>query len=120
MILGTINSYTAGAGVTVTIDGEDSPTTKEYMFLGSYTPSVGDRVLIEEISGTYVIIGKVAKSPSAVSYATSAGSATKATWADYVGNNGNYSSSTRIRFRVVSGKLSYLTGSYGWQNLKNE
>ena len=47
MILGTISSYSSGTGVTLTIDGESSPTTKDYMFLSSYTPVVGDRVIID-------------------------------------------------------------------------
>lgn len=64
MILGTISSYSSGDGVTLTIDGESAPTTKEYCFLSSYVPTVGDRVLVEEISGTYVILGKVTKTAS--------------------------------------------------------
>lgn len=64
MILGTISSYSSGSGVTLTIDGETSPTTKEYMFLGSYTPVVGDRVLIEEISDSYVVLGAVVSTPT--------------------------------------------------------
>ena len=123
MILGTISSYSSGTGVTVTVDGETDPTTKDYLFLSSYTPHVGDRVLIEEISGTYVVIGKVAKTPATVAnaqYATTAGSATSATAADYVGNQGSFASNMRIRFRTSSGKLQYLFGSWGWQTLKNE
>lgn len=61
MILGTIDSYVAGSGVTLLIDGEDAPTTKAYSFLGSYIPSVGDRVLIAKVSGTYVVLGSVVK-----------------------------------------------------------
>lgn len=63
MILGTITAYTSGTGVQVQVDGEDSGTTKNYQFLSSYTPAVGDRVILEEISGSYVIIGKVASTP---------------------------------------------------------
>lgn len=61
MILGTIGSYTAGQGVTLIIDGEDAPTTKSYYILKSYNPTVGDRVMIQEISGTYVVLGQVSK-----------------------------------------------------------
>lgn len=61
MILGTIDSYAAGSGVTLLIDGEDAPTTKAYSFLGSYIPTVGDRVLIAKVSGTYVVLGAVVK-----------------------------------------------------------
>jgi hypothetical protein len=66
MILGTISSYSSGSGVTLTIDGETSPTTKKYMFLGSYTPVVGDRVLIEEISDSYVVLGVVVSTPKII------------------------------------------------------
>lgn len=59
MILGTITTWRNRSGVTLTIDGEDTPTTKRYMWLSSYLPIVGDRVLVEEIGGSYVIIGKV-------------------------------------------------------------
>lgn len=81
MILGTISAYSSGTGVRLTIDGESSPTSKNYMFLSSYTPTVGDRVIVEEISGSYVVIGKVVKTPATVAHATSADTATEATHA---------------------------------------
>lgn len=59
MILGTISAYSSGSGIALTIDGESTPTTKKYLFLESYWPVVGDRVLVEEIADTYVILGKV-------------------------------------------------------------
>lgn len=59
MILGTVNTANNGQGVTVIVDGEESATTKKYMWLSSYYPMPGDRVLIEEIGGSYVILGKV-------------------------------------------------------------
>ena len=55
--LGTVTS-TSG-GVSVQFDGETTPSTKKYKRLSSYTPAVGDRVLMAEIAGTYVILGKV-------------------------------------------------------------
>ena len=61
MILGKIATYTSGQGATVIIDGETSATTKRYKVLGSYTPAVGDRVLIAEVGGSYVILGKIKK-----------------------------------------------------------
>ena len=61
MILGTIKSNTSGSGVTVQIDGESSATTKKYAYLSSYTPAVNDRVLIAEVGGSYVILGKIQK-----------------------------------------------------------
>lgn len=69
MILGTISAYTSGTGVALTIDGESTPTTKKYLFLSSYTPVVDDRVLIEEIAGTYVVLGSVVSAPVAIARA---------------------------------------------------
>lgn len=60
MILGTVSSAGGGMeGITITIDGETEPTTKRYSFLAPYYPREGDRVLIAEISGEYVILGKI-------------------------------------------------------------
>lgn len=61
MRIGTIKSNTSGSGVTVQIDGESSATTKKYTYLSSYTPAVNDRVLIAEVGGSYVILGKIQK-----------------------------------------------------------
>lgn len=61
MKIGTIKSNTSGSGVTVQIDGESSATTKKYTYLSSYTPAVNDRVLIAEVGGSYVILGKIQK-----------------------------------------------------------
>lgn len=57
MILGTIASYIENQGVTLIIDGEESPTEKEYKFISSYQPKVNDRVVIEEIGDSYVVLG---------------------------------------------------------------
>lgn len=61
MRIGTIKSNTSGSGVTVQIDGESAATTKKYTYLSSYTPAVNDRVLIAEVGGSYVILGKIQK-----------------------------------------------------------
>lgn len=81
MILGEVSSIETG-GLTVTIDGEDTPTTKEYCFLSSYVPTAGDRVLIEEINGTYVVLGKVVST-------SGGGGETHADTADYATNAGH-------------------------------
>lgn len=39
--------------------GETSNSTKLYKHLSSYTPAVGDRVLLAKVGRTYVILGKV-------------------------------------------------------------
>lgn len=59
MMLGTVSSFGNGQGVRVTVDGEDTATQKPYYWLSPYRPSVGDRVLIEEVGGQYVVLGKV-------------------------------------------------------------
>ena len=59
--LGTVKTITSGSGVTVQIDGESAATTKKYTYLSSYTPAVNDRVLIAEVGGSYVILGKIQK-----------------------------------------------------------
>lgn len=80
MILGKIASV--GGGVALIIDGETTPTTKKYLFLSSYSPAVNDRVLIEEISGTYVVLGKVTD--------TASGSGTTAERVAQYSNAGHY------------------------------
>lgn len=59
MILGTISAVDSDNGLQLIIDGEEEPTTKKYTYMASYVPAADDRVLIEEISGSYVIMGKV-------------------------------------------------------------
>jgi hypothetical protein len=62
MILGTVGAIETTRGLSLIIDGETAPTTKEYYYLASYAPVTGDRVLIEEINGTYIVIGKITNS----------------------------------------------------------
>lgn len=81
MILGTISAIDDDNGIQLIIDGEDTATTKKYSYVASYVPAVDDRVLVEEISGSYVIIGKVITETSEsgrVNYATNATNATNA------------------------------------------
>ncbi len=108
MILGTISSYTAGKGVSLTIDGESNPTAKKYAFLSTYTPVVGDRVLIEEISGTYVVLGSIST--------TASNKLPEAILAE-----GAYSYSTKevVQFRARYGTLSFKYGTNNWYELKN-
>ena len=57
MILGKVDSVTAD-GVTLLIDGEDTPTSKAYQVVSSASsPEVGDKVAIEEINGSYMVMG---------------------------------------------------------------
>ena len=59
MKIGTITALDKSSGVQIKLDGEENGTAKNYSYLDSYIPAVGDRVLIEEISGSYVVIGKI-------------------------------------------------------------
>ena len=81
MILGTISAVDNDNGLQLIIDGEDSPTTKKYTYMASYVPAANDRVLIEEISGSYVIMGKVISDKSSSGIARTAETANTATTA---------------------------------------
>lgn len=78
MILGTISAVDDDYGLQLVIDGEDEPTTKKYTYLASYVPAATDRVLIEEISGSYVIIGKVINEVASSGIVRQAANATNA------------------------------------------
>lgn len=99
MILGTIKSVTQGAGVTVQIDGEGAPTAKDYKWLAPYRPAVGDRVLIEEVSGSYVILGKISdrNTDSMVSY---------------LRNNINNADNGLVSLGIKGGELYFGLGPY--------
>lgn len=88
MILGTISTVDADDGLTLIIDGEEEATTKMYHYLASYVPHADDRVAVEEIGDSYLIIGKVICASSQagdVAYAERAGEADHATTADSAG-----------------------------------
>jgi hypothetical protein len=47
-------------GTKVTLDGEDAPSGRSYPRLSSYTPVVGDRVmLVRDRGGVWVILGHI-------------------------------------------------------------
>ena len=124
-ILGTI-SGTSTTGITLTIDGETTPTTKKYTFCSAYLPNGGDRVLIAEVGDEYVVIDKIMldrQQGGRVFYAQNAGSAssassaTSATVSHYVYNDQAYSGSTRLSFRVYNNVLQYRVGNNSWINV---
>lgn len=43
----------------IQFDGEEEPSEKEYSYLSSYIPQIGDRVILGSISNTYVIFGAI-------------------------------------------------------------
>mgnify|MGYP003586475449 CR=1 FL=1 len=57
--LGTVTSLFAIGTAQIRFDGEEVASEKEYSYLASYAPVIGDRVLITQASGTYIILGKV-------------------------------------------------------------
>ena len=82
MILGTISAVDNDNGLQLIIDGEDIPTTKKYTYMASYVPAANDRVLIEEVGGSYVIMGKIISDVASSGVVRVAQTAVNATSAD--------------------------------------
>ena len=89
MILGTISAVDNTDGLQLIIDGEDVATTKKYTYMASYVPTANDRVLIEEVGGSYVIMGKVISDVDSSGIARSAQTAVNATNAENATNATN-------------------------------
>lgn len=94
MILGTISTVDNDNGLQLIIDGEDEPTTKKYTYMASYVPEANDRVLIEEVGGSYVIMGKVINDYSSSGIARQADNATNAVNATNATNAVNATNAT--------------------------
>lgn len=58
--IGTIASVNGKP--TIQFAGESQPSQKQYAYLASYTPTVGDRVLLAQVKGSYVILDKLISS----------------------------------------------------------
>jgi len=57
--LATIDpAYTSGRPKLV-FDGDTVATQKTYPYLSSYTPSANHRVLVADIAGTHVVLGRI-------------------------------------------------------------
>lgn len=110
MILGTVHARDNTQGLQIVIDGEEEPTTKKYAFLSTYSPEVGDRVLIEEISDSYVVLGAVSKTPNV--HATTAD---EATIADAV--KATYWGTYRLEFRYRYGELEFRADNGQWARI---
>lgn len=52
------NNYSSGRP-KIMFDGEDVASLKGYNYISSYTPKAGDRVLLQKVAGTYIILGKI-------------------------------------------------------------
>lgn len=57
--MGTIDpAYSAGRP-RIVFDGESAASTKQYPYVSSYTPAKNDKVLLANVAGTYVVLGKI-------------------------------------------------------------
>jgi hypothetical protein len=54
-----IATVTGTSPLNIQFDGETAASSRTYTRLSSYTPSVGDRVLLSRISSTWVVLGKI-------------------------------------------------------------
>ena len=62
--LGTVSSANS-SGVKITLDGQSEAMTKRYKCLKTGRAlSTNARVMIVKISGTYVVLGEIAATPS--------------------------------------------------------
>jgi len=57
--LGVVEELFDNGAAKVKFDGEETTSEKQYAYLSYYKPTVGDRVLLAAISGTYVILGNI-------------------------------------------------------------
>lgn len=57
--LGTVTDLFENNTAKIQFDGEETPSEKQYAYLSSYAPTIGDRVLLGVLGGTYIILGKV-------------------------------------------------------------
>lgn len=56
--MATVTSVTGGK-VYLTFNGEENQREKNYKRIASYSPAVGDTVLVAKLNKSYTIIGKV-------------------------------------------------------------
>lgn len=113
MILGTISAVDADNGLQLIVDGEDLPTTKKYTYMASYVPTANDRVLIEEVGGSYVIVGKVINDVASSGVARTAETAINATNATNATNAINATNATNAT------TAESATNATNADNLKN-
>ncbi|MFV0550522.1 MAG: hypothetical protein ACK5L6_01190 [Anaerorhabdus sp.] len=117
MILGIIDSIDIATGIKLIVDGENEPTQKKYTYLSSYVPVKGDKVLIEEIAGTYVILGKIISNYNQSGKARNAetsNSSIESTNSRYVRNNG-VSNGTPITFNATSTGLQVIGNGFNFK-----
>lgn len=59
-LIATVGNYNSSTGSTLILPGSTEPTTKRYKRINGLTIATGSRVLVARVSGTYVIIGRIA------------------------------------------------------------
>lgn len=106
MILGTISAIDDDNGLQLIIDGEDTPTTKKYTYIASYVPTVDDRVIIEEIGGSYVIMGKIISDVASSGVVRVAQNAVNADSADYAVNAATAANATNATNATTAASCS--------------
>lgn len=57
--LGVIDPAYSSGRPRVIFDGDEVVSQKAYSYLSSYTPTANDRVILANIAGTHVILGKI-------------------------------------------------------------
>lgn len=60
LYLATVVSYSSSTGVKIRLDGEETGMEKSYKRLYGTSYSAGQRVLVAKMSGTYIVIGRLA------------------------------------------------------------
>lgn len=58
--LATVVSYSSSTGVKIRLDGQEEAMAKSYKRLYGTTYSAGQRALVIKLSGTYIVIGRLA------------------------------------------------------------
>lgn len=57
--LAEVIDFFENGSAQVQFHGETEPSVKEYPYLASYIPMVGDTVLMLGVGGSYVIVGSI-------------------------------------------------------------
>lgn len=129
--LASITAIDSG-GVSVQFEGEDTASDKTYTVVQSYHPTLNDRVVMLNVSGTYIVLGSVGAPTTPIQYipasekgasggvatlnsggqveqkAVSAASADHATSADSATSASSASTSTNFTGRHTGSTLSFF------------
>jgi hypothetical protein len=59
LLLATVGTSIDGQGSTLRIDGDSATGSQRYRKISGQSLAAGDRVLVAQVGGSYVIIGKI-------------------------------------------------------------